>query len=166
MPDSVPDDHARRADLDAFHAEDWMLAEEMPIEDYGARQPGPAPSQSRDGRVRRADVSRACGETLESGRHWAFLDAGGITARHELERARNAVNKKAYVDFVAHNSADPEFRGKFVAFVHGKFGGSDRSRSDLIRRMRGKFGNVCMYVGRSSGVTDVLAATPKVLRQE
>ena len=86
--------------------------------------------------------------------------------KYELERARNAINKKAYLDFVAHNSADPEFRGKFVAFVHGKFEGSDRSQRDLAYRMYGKFGNVPMYVGRASGVVEVVNVTPTVLYPE
>lgn len=86
--------------------------------------------------------------------------------RYELERANNAVNKKAYLDFVARNSANPEFKGKFVAFVRGKFEGSDRSQRDLVYRMYDKFGNVPMYVSRASGVADVVTVTPTVLYPE
>ena len=112
------------------------------------------------------ELARQISEQLEAGRHWAFPDTGRTTTVHELELAKNAANKEAYLDFVAQNSANPEFEGKFVAFVHGKFEGSDSSRSDLVRSMYDKFGNVCMYVGRSSGVEDVLTATPQVLHQE
>ena len=87
-------------------------------------------------------------------------------SRYESERAKNAINENAYWDFVSRNSTNPEFKGKFVAFVHGKFRGSDRSQLDLISRMYDKFGNVYMYVGRSSGVEYVETVTPKVLRQE
>ena len=87
-------------------------------------------------------------------------------SRYESERAENAINENAYRDFVSSNSDNPEFKGKFVAFVHGKLQGSDRSQMDLIYRMYDKFGNVYMYVGRSSGVEYVETVTPKVLRQE
>ena len=87
-------------------------------------------------------------------------------SRYESERAKNAINENAYRDFVSDNSDSPEFKGKFVAFVHGKLQGSDRSQMDLISRMYDKFGNVYMYVGGSSGVEYVETVTPKVLRQE
>ena len=67
---------------------------------------------------------------------------------------------------MSRNSTNPEFKGKFVAFVHGKFQGQDRSQSDLIFRMYDKFGNVPMYVGRSSGAMDVATVTPTVLGLE
>ena len=101
---------------------------------------------------------------LELVPYLTYTDA--TKSRYESERAKNAVNEDAYLDFVSHNSTNPEFKGKFVAFVHGKFQGSDRSQLDLISRMYDKFGNVYMYVGRSSGVAYVETVTPKVLRQE
>ena len=112
------------------------------------------------------DLAEQISEQLKVGRHWAFPDTGRSATRHELELAENAVNKKAYWDFVAQNSTNPEFEGRLVAFVHGKLQGSDSSRPDLVRSMYDKFGNVCMYVGRSSGVEDVLTATPQVLHPE
>ena len=105
-------------------------------------------------------------EQLGVGRYWAFPDTGRTVTKYELERAKNAVNKKAYLDFVAKNSSNPEFEGKFVAFVHGKFEGSDRSQRDLVYRMYDKFGNVPMYVSRASGVVDVVTVTPTVLYPE
>ena len=61
---------------------------------------------------------------------------------------------------VSLNSANPEFEGQFVAFVHGRLQGRDRSQSDLTSRMYDKFCNVPMYVGRSSGAVDIAIVTP------
>lgn len=75
----------------------------------------------------------------------------------------NDVNDAAYRAFVAANSDNPELEGMFVAFVHGSFQGRDRSQLDLICRMYDRFGNVPMYVGRSSGVMDVATVSPQVM---
>ena len=90
---------------------------------------------------------------------------GGAAGRvgHGPEPDRNGDNEDAYWAFVSRNSASPELRGMFVAFVHGKFQGHDRSQLDLIYRMYDRFGNVPMYVGRSSGVMDTATVTPTVL---
>ena len=86
----------------------------------------------------------------------------GYDSNHD----RNSDNEDAYRAFVSRNSTNPEFKGEFVAFVHGKFQGQDRSRLDRIYRMYDKFGNVPMYVGRSSGAMDVAIVTPTVLSLE
>ena len=117
---------------------------------------------SEEGRKLAEQIS----EQLKVGRYWAFPDTGRTVTKHEAERAKNAVNKKAYLDFVAQNSTNPEFKGKFVAFVHGKFEGSGRSQADLVYRMYDKFGNVPMYVSRASGIADVVTVTPVVLCPE
>ena len=58
----------------------------------------------------------------------------------------NYDNRKAFEAFVGKHAKDPEFKDKYVAFVHGKHEGSDESMHSLIRRMYDKFGNVEMYV--------------------
>ena len=58
----------------------------------------------------------------------------------------NYDNRKAFEAFVVKHAKDPEFKDKYVAFVHGKYEGSDESMHSLICRMYDKFGNVAMYV--------------------
>lgn len=165
MLDSVPRPSFRLFELAEFRAEKWTTVDELPRKSC-ARQPGHAHVPSRDEWGQYGDAFPACGQAPESGRCWESLDTGRAMTKLELELAKNEVNSKAYRDFVVRNSSNPEFEGEFVAFVHGKFEGSDRSRSDLVRRMYDRFGNVCMYVGRSSGVEDVLTTTPQVLYPE
>lgn len=93
------------------------------------------------------------------------VPSGDIEAGHEEERGKNRHNEDAYWAFVFRNSDNPEFKDCFVAFVHGRFQGRDRFRSDLVSRMYDKFGNVPAYVGRSSGVVDVVRV-PAVVRLE
>lgn len=92
--------------------------------------------------------------------------AGNPRVEYDAEHARNKHSEDAYWAFVSRNSANPEFEGQFVAFVHGRLQGRDRSQSDLTSRMYDKFGNVPMYVGRSSGAVDVAVVTPTVLCPE
>lgn len=163
--DSVPRHHSRWFELDEFHAEEWTQVNELPHKSC-TRQPSYEHTPNRDEWGQHGGAFPVCVQTPGSGRCWEFLYADRTMTKIELELAKNEVNSKAYWDFVAQNSSNPEFEGKFVAFVHGKFEGSDRSRSDLVHRMYDRFGNVYMYVGRSSGVEDVLTVTPQVLYPE
>jgi len=79
----------------------------------------------------------------------------------------NAENRRAFEGFLRAHLEDPEFRDRFVAFVHGKFQGAADAEGELIRRIYGTFGNVEMYVGRVSGrrttvMVDTLEAEPPV----
>ena len=60
----------------------------------------------------------------------------------------NYVNRKAFEAFVDQHKEDARFKHKYVAFVHGKYQGSDLSMTPLVHSMYDKFGNVDMYVDR------------------
>lgn len=69
---------------------------------------------------------------------------------HEIhDRADpNYANRKAFEAFVDQHKEDARFKHKYVAFVHGKYRGSDPSMTPLVHRMYDEFGNVEMYVDR------------------
>ena len=60
----------------------------------------------------------------------------------------NYANRKAFEAFVDQHKEDAQFKHKYVAFVHGKYQGSDLSMTPLVHRMYDEFGNVEMYVDR------------------
>lgn len=68
-------------------------------------------------------------------------------ADHAISDSTHA-NIKAYEAFVRQHAEDAEFKDKYVAFVHGKYGGSDTSEIALVCRMYDRFGNVEMYVDK------------------
>ena len=64
---------------------------------------------------------------------------------------KNVKNKEAFDAFRKANLNNPEFRGKFVAFIDCKFAGVDEKRYSLLLRLREKFGSVDMHL---SQITD------------
>ena len=64
---------------------------------------------------------------------------------------KNMKNKEAFDAFRKANLNNPEFRGKFVAFIDCKFAGVDEKRCPLLLRLREKFGSVDMHL---SQITD------------
>lgn len=62
----------------------------------------------------------------------------------------NYANRKAFEAFVDRHKGDARFKHKYVAFVHGKYRGSDLSMTPLVHRMYDEFGNVEMYVDKIS----------------
>lgn len=61
----------------------------------------------------------------------------------------NSDNRDAFDRFVSPRAGDPDLRGKYAAFVHGKCQKAGANQSDLVDEMYEKFGNVKMYVGRA-----------------
>ena len=63
------------------------------------------------------------------------------------EKSQISFNKsrKAFDKFVNENADKPEFKGKFVVFVHGKYEAIGDDRNDLIENVYDKYGNVPMY---------------------
>ena len=112
--------------------------------------------------ARRIEAACRCADPAPEAR---AAPSDGPGAWRQEERAKNRHNEDAYRAFVPRNSGNPEFKDRFVAFVHGRFQGRDRFRSDLVSRMYGKFGNVPMYAGRSSGAIDTVRV-PAVLCPE
>lgn len=79
---------------------------------------------------------------IVDGRNWPDTAHGRIPAR-----AADAGNGDGFDRFVYEHRNDPEFKGKFVAFVHGKYQGCGTSGGALMREMLRKFGYVNMFVG-------------------
>ena len=59
-------------------------------------------------------------------------------------------NRSAFNDFVRSNIDNPEFRDKYVVFVNENFEAVGDSEVELVRKMRAKYGNIDMYVGKVS----------------
>lgn len=75
-------------------------------------------------------------------RNWPDTAHGRIPVR-----TKNAGNEDGFNRFVYEHRNDPAFKGKFVAFVHGKYQGCGASENALMRDMLKKFGYVNMFVG-------------------
>lgn len=156
-------DRAQHRDLGAVYAKSYVIARGWLDKHHKAFRIDPAPTSCLH--EWRLDAGSCHALEQPSDMMFCFVtsrlwDGYGLDNMNEDD---NAANRRAYWDFVASNSTNPEFEGKFVAFVHGNLEGDDRSRSTLISRMYDKFGNVHMYVGRSSGVMDVATVSPTVL---
>ena len=72
---------------------------------------------------------------------------------------KNAKNKEAFDAFRKANLNNPEFRGKFVAFIDCKFAGVDEKRYPLLLRLDEKFGSVDMHLDQITDKELVLDLT-------
>ena len=61
---------------------------------------------------------------------------------------KNVKNKEAFDVFRKANLNNPEFRGKFVVFINGRFAGVGDEKIALAQQMYDKFGRVDMHVGQ------------------
>ena len=82
-----------------------------------------------------------------------FHVPGGLTYERYM---KNVENKGVFDAFRKANLNNPEFRGKFVAFIDCKFAGVGEKRSALVRQMREKFGRVDMHVSKITDKEKVL----------
>ena len=60
----------------------------------------------------------------------------------------NEKNEIAFSGFKAKHKNNPEFKDKFVVFVHGELQGVGNEELALVDNTYEKFGNVPMFVGR------------------
>ena len=72
---------------------------------------------------------------------------------------KNMKNKEAFDVFRKANLNNPEFRGKFVAFIDCKFAGVDEERCPLLLRLDEKFGSVDMHLDQITDKELVLDLT-------
>jgi len=57
-------------------------------------------------------------------------------------------NETAFEQFKERNLNNPKYTGKYVAFVNGSYQGANEKRSDLVKTIYKRFGNVKMFVDR------------------
>lgn len=69
-----------------------------------------------------------------------------MPTRNVYTSTKNMENRIAFNKFKAEHIDDPEFKGRFVAFVNGEFQGVGNKKETLVESMYDRFGNVPMYV--------------------
>ena len=75
---------------------------------------------------------------------------------------KNSKNKRVFEDFVKTHLDNPEYAGKYAAFVDGHFQKCSIDKIDLVKEMYDKFGNIEMYVGKiASPKTTIVIDTPE-----
>lgn len=57
-------------------------------------------------------------------------------------------NEQAFEQFKEKNIHNPEYTGKYVAFVHGILQGVGNVENQLVKEMHQKFGNVPMFIDK------------------
>ena len=97
--------------------------------------------------------------TLESSRRWTILPE--ITEeQHSVQpikidskptwKKEFEINVNAYQIFLNTNLSNPYYRDKYVVFIHGILCGIGEIKTEIIKKIQKKYGDIDMYVGRIS----------------
>ena len=60
------------------------------------------------------------------------------------------LNKNAFIDFIDTNFNNPDYRDKYIVFVHGDLYAIGDTEIELVQQVYKNFGNIVMYVGKVS----------------
>lgn len=83
-------------------------------------------------------------------------DLGGHDVGIKIDIITTVDNETAFNQFRNANLHNPEYMEKYVAFVNGSYQGVNEKRSDLVKEIYKRFGNIKMFVEKVSNEEEEL----------